>query len=165
MILMRETTPETMRLGTRAASWSTPSMRNRIRISPSSASKWMSEAPSVTAWPRMLLTSLITGASSAWARMSVTSASSSSASSSIASATVLSIVPSFPIRASMSAAGATATWQLRPVAICTSSMARTLAGSAIASRSVPSLTYPTGTAWCRRADFSEIRLVAPMSTW
>ena len=27
-----------------------------------SGSKWMSEAPSATAWPRMLLTSLITGA-------------------------------------------------------------------------------------------------------
>ena len=65
MILMRETTPLTMRFGTRAASCSTPSMRKRIRISPSSRSKWMSEAPSVTAWPRMLLTSLITGASSA----------------------------------------------------------------------------------------------------
>ena len=67
-------------------------MRNLIRISPSLPSKWMSDAPSVTACPRMLLTSLITGASSADARMSVISvgfASSSSSSSAIASATVL----------------------------------------------------------------------------
>ena len=61
---------------------------------PRSGSKWMSEAPSATAWPRMLLTSLITGASSALAAdvgdLGELSGSSSSASSSaIASATVL----------------------------------------------------------------------------
>ena len=93
MILIRETTPATIRVGTRATSWSTPSTLNRIRISPSWGSKWMSEAPSVTAWPRMLLMSLITGASSAAARMSVTelrsASSSSSSESEIASATVL----------------------------------------------------------------------------
>ena len=73
MILMREITPATIRFGTRAVSCSTPSTRKRMRISPSSGSKWMSEAPSATAWPRMLLTSLMTGPSSAEARMSVIS--------------------------------------------------------------------------------------------
>ena len=47
MILMRETTPETIRFGTRAASCRTPSTRKRTRISSSSGSKWMSDAPSV----------------------------------------------------------------------------------------------------------------------
>ena len=44
-----ETTPAIIRFGTRADSYSTPSTRKRTRISPSSASKWMSEAPSFTA--------------------------------------------------------------------------------------------------------------------
>ena len=47
MIFTRETTPEIIRFGTRAASYSTPSTRKRTRISPSSGSKWMSEAPSL----------------------------------------------------------------------------------------------------------------------
>jgi hypothetical protein len=115
----------------------------------------------------MLFTSLITGASSAEARISLISAScsSSSSASSIASATVLCRVLSFPIRDSTSAAGATATRQFRPVAICTSSRATTLAGSAIARISVASSTKPIGTALWRRADLTEIRFAAPMSTW
>ena len=63
MILMRETTPATIRFGTRALSCRTPSIRKRMRMSPSSGSKWMSDAPSATACPRMLLTSFITGPS------------------------------------------------------------------------------------------------------
>ena len=35
MILMRETTPATIRFGTRATSWSTPSTRKRTRMSSS----------------------------------------------------------------------------------------------------------------------------------
>ncbi len=152
MILMRLTTPFTIRTGTRAASWSTPSTRKRMRISFSSRSKWTSEAPSATACERMLLTSLITGASSALARMSVMSASGSgsgcaAASSSTALSTVLSSVDSFPTSASMSPADATATRQLSPVAICTSSSASTFAGSAIASSSVCSSTKAIGTTW------------------
>ena len=54
MILIRETTAVTIRFGTFAASRSTPSTRKRTRISPSSGSKWTSEAPSATDWPRML---------------------------------------------------------------------------------------------------------------
>ena len=38
------------RFGTRAVSCSTPSTLKRTLISPSSASKWTSEAPSATAW-------------------------------------------------------------------------------------------------------------------
>ena len=53
MILMRETTPATIRLGTRATSLSTPSTRKRTRMSFSSGSKWTSEAPSLTACPRI----------------------------------------------------------------------------------------------------------------
>ena len=54
MIFKREITALTMRLGTWAASRRTPSIRKRTRISPSSGSKWMSEAPSPTAWPSTL---------------------------------------------------------------------------------------------------------------
>ena len=54
MILIREITALIIRFGTCAASLSTPSTRKRTRISPSSGSRWMSEAPSATAWPRML---------------------------------------------------------------------------------------------------------------
>ena len=54
MILTREITALTIRLGTCAASRSTPSTRKRTRISSSPGSKWTSEAPSPTAWPRML---------------------------------------------------------------------------------------------------------------
>ena len=53
MILIREITPATIRRGTRAASLSTPSTRKRTRMSFSSISKWTSDAPSVTAWPRI----------------------------------------------------------------------------------------------------------------
>ena len=54
MILIREITAPVIRRGTCAASFSTPSMRKRTRISSSSGSRWMSEAPSPTAWARML---------------------------------------------------------------------------------------------------------------
>ena len=53
MILMRETTPATIRFGTRAASIRTPSTRKRTRISPSCGSKCTSEAPSLIACPRI----------------------------------------------------------------------------------------------------------------
>ena len=54
MIFSREITALIIRFGTCAASFSTPSMRKRTRSSPSSGSRWMSEAPSPTAWARML---------------------------------------------------------------------------------------------------------------
>ena len=137
-------------------------------MSSSSGSKWMSEAFSATAWPRMLFTSLMTGPSWAEARRSVISAgpssSDSSSSSAIASATVLCIVLSFVITPSMSSADATATAQLSPVAICTSSSANRLVGSAIASRRVLSSMNETGSTWCRRADLAGTRLAAPIST-
>ena len=78
MIFTRETMPGTMRRGIWVVSRSTPSTRKRTRISRPSGSKWMSEAPSSTAWAMIEFTSLITGASSADSRISVTSASSSS---------------------------------------------------------------------------------------
>ncbi len=49
MILIREITAETIRRGTWAASWRTPSTRKRTRMSSCSGSKWMSETPSLTA--------------------------------------------------------------------------------------------------------------------
>jgi hypothetical protein len=64
----------------------------------------------------------------------------------------------------MSAGGATATRQLSPVAIWTSSSARTFAGSAIARSTLPSSMKEIGMAWWRRADFTEIRFAAAMST-
>ena len=78
MIFTRETVPAIMRFGICVVSRSTPSTRKRTRISRPSGSKWMSEAPSSTAWAMIELTSLMTGASSADSRISVTSASSSS---------------------------------------------------------------------------------------
>ena len=78
MIFTREITPATMRRGIWVVSRSTPSTRKRTRMSRPSGSKWMSEAPSSTAWAMIELTSLMTGASSADSRISVTSASSSS---------------------------------------------------------------------------------------
>ena len=78
----------------------------------------------------------MTGASSADSRSSVTGASASSSSSSIASETAVSSVLRRRIRASMSSSAATATSHPRPVIICTSSIAITFAGSAIASSRV-----------------------------
>ena len=46
MILIRDTTPATIRRLTVAAGASTPSTRKRTRASPSSVLMWMSEAPS-----------------------------------------------------------------------------------------------------------------------
>ena len=60
-----------MRRGMVVVSRSTPSTRKRTRISRPSGSKWMSEAPSSTAWAMIELTSLMTGASSADSRISV----------------------------------------------------------------------------------------------
>ena len=73
MIFRRDTTPATMRRGTVIVSTSTPSMRKRTRIEPSSGSKWMSEVPCSTAWAMIWLTSLMTGASSADSRRSTIS--------------------------------------------------------------------------------------------
>ena len=72
MIFTRETTPATIRRGIDVVSLSTPSIRKRTRMSRPSGSKWMSDAPSSTAWAMIELTSLMTGASSADSRMSVT---------------------------------------------------------------------------------------------
>jgi hypothetical protein len=57
---------------------------------------------------------------------------------------LLCIVPIFVISDSMSLAGATATAQLRPVAIWTSSSASRFVGSTIASRRVLSSMKATG---------------------
>ena len=73
MILMRDTTPGIIRRGTVVDSDITPSTRKRTRISRSSESKWTSEAPRCTASERIEWTSLMTGASSADSRRSVTS--------------------------------------------------------------------------------------------
>ena len=81
----------------------------------------------------------MTGASSADSRISVTSAelrSTSASSSETASETADSSELRRLIRFSMSTSAATATRQVRPVIICTSSTASTFAGSAIASSSV-----------------------------
>ena len=104
MIFTRETTPATIRRGIVVVSRSTPSTRKRTRISRPSGSKWMSEARSSTAWAMIELTSLMTGASSADSRISVTSASSASPSST-ASATASSSRLMRPIRPWMSSGG------------------------------------------------------------
>ena len=80
MILIRETTPETIRFGTVVSSVSTPSIRIRTRssrparpLSSGWGSKWMSDAPCSVACAMIECTSLITGASSADSRRSTTS--------------------------------------------------------------------------------------------
>ena len=79
MILMRETTPATMlaRDPRRVAEDAVDAVAH-ARASPSTGSKWMSEAPCSTPWPMSECTSLMTGASSADSRRSTTSAPSSS---------------------------------------------------------------------------------------
>ena len=63
MILIRDTTPLDMRRLIVAAGESTPSTRNRTRVSPSSGLTWMSEAPCWMAWATIEWTSLMIGAS------------------------------------------------------------------------------------------------------
>ncbi len=87
MSLRRETSALAMRFSFITCSWSTPSMRWRIRSTDSSGSMWMSEAPTCTASSKMVCKSLTTGAlarSSLWiicARSKSVSASSSPSSS------------------------------------------------------------------------------------
>ncbi len=64
----------------------------------------------------------------------------------------------------MSSGAATATRQLSPVAIWMSSTASTLAGSATASSSVSLSRWPTGIALVRRAELTETRFAAAIST-
>ena len=126
-----------MRRGIWVVSRSTPSTRKRTRISRPSGSKWMSDAPSSTAWPMIELTSLMTGASSADSRISETSASSSSPIS-IASATASSKRLMRPISPAMSSGEATTGRTSLPVISFRSSSASTFDGSDIATSSMPS---------------------------
>ena len=64
MTLSRDTTPAAIERGWRMRSWSTPSMRNRMRRSCSVGSTWMSDARSCTAWRITRFTNLTIGASS-----------------------------------------------------------------------------------------------------
>ena len=148
MILIRDTTPGTIRRLIVAAGVSTPSTRNSTFASPSSGLTWMSEAPCCTAWAMIECTSLMTGAS--WSASSASVPGSSSASASACSSTMSSIDSSIPASRvssrSRSSTEATATRTRRPVIIATSSIVSTFVGSAIASSSVPSSANPTGTA-------------------
>ena len=137
MIFTRDTTPATMRRGIVVLSLSTPSTRKRTRISRPSGSKWRSEAPSCTAWAMIVLTSLMTGASSADSRMSETSARSSVRSSCTASAIASSSRFMRAIRLATSSADATTGRSSWPVSSLRSSSASTFDGSAIATSSTP----------------------------
>ncbi len=163
MILMRETTPGTIRPGIFAISSSTPSTRMRTRISRASASKWTSDAPWVTACESSALTSLTIGVSVAasWTSNISTSACESSSTTSV---TALSSRVMLAMTARMSSRVATATWTFIPVWISTSSMATTLAGSAMATTSVSSPSRATGTSSHRRATSGGRRLTAAMSS-
>ncbi len=145
MIFTRETTPATIRRGIEVVSESTPSTRKRTRMSRPSGSKWMSEAPSSTAWAMTELTSLMTGASSADSRMSVTAPSVSSSSSSTASATASSRRDMRLISPAMSSGEATTGRSSCLVRSFMSSRASTFDGSTIATSSFPS-SWPIGTA-------------------
>ena len=143
MIFTRLMTPETMRLGIVVVSISTPSMRKRTRRSLPSGSRWTSDAPCSTAWAMTWLTSLMTGWSSALSRRSTISAGPSSKFSSPpneTSSTTSSRRVMRLMRPLMSSRLATAARTSRPVMIAMSSIARTLAGSAIATSSVRSST-------------------------
>ena len=149
MILMRETTPAFIRFGICVVSLRTPSTRKRTRMSRDSiGSKWTSDAPSSTAWAISELTSLMTGASSADSRISVSAASSSSSStSSIASATASSRRLIRAITAAMSSGDATTRVIACPVISFRSSSASTFDGSTIAtSRRLPVSSKPIGAA-------------------
>ena len=73
MILMRETTPATIRRGTVVTSASTPSTRKRTRISRPSGSRWMSDAPLLDRLGDDRVDELDDGRSSADSRRSTTS--------------------------------------------------------------------------------------------
>ena len=154
MILIREMTPGTMRLGTVISSVRTPSTRIRTRSSESArplssdlGSKWMSDAPRSAASAMIEWTNLMTGASSADSRRSTTSSGAAPSSpSSTASCTASSNLFIREIRFWMSSAAATAGLTSRWVSSEMSSAASTLAGSDIASTRVCSSRYATGTA-------------------
>ena len=162
MIFTREIVPGTIRRGMCVLSRSTPSTRKRTRMSRPSGSKWMSEAPSSTPWAMIEFTSLITGASSADSRISVTSASSSSPSLT-AAATASSSLLMRPIRPWMSSAEPTTGITSWPVISFRSSSASTFDGSAIATSSEPPSSNPIGTDPSRRAAAGLIRLSAATS--
>ena len=82
MSLMRETNAATRFFGTVVESNTTPSTRKRTRKLPRRGSKWMSEAPRVTASAIIEWTSFTTGASLASWRSSMASVVGSSGSSS-----------------------------------------------------------------------------------
>src|SRR5437764_8588133 len=65
MILIRDVMAASSRFGGDSISWSTPSMRNRMRKTFSYGSQWMSLAPFWIASTSTMLTSFTTGASSA----------------------------------------------------------------------------------------------------
>ena len=159
MIFTRETVPAIIRRGIWVVSRSTPSTRKRTRISRPSGSKWMSEAPSSTAWAMIEFTSLITGASSADSRISVMSAISSSPCST-ASATASSSRLMRVITPAMSSGEATTGRTSLPVISFRSSRASTFDGSAMATSSWPFSSYPIGTAPSRRAACALIELRA-----
>jgi len=140
MILARETMPPTIRRGTVAVEARTPSTRKRTRSSRPSGSRWMSEAPSSTAWAMIELSSLMTGASSADSCRSMTSPASPScsATSEAAAWTTSSRRVSRVTSAEMPSRDATAGRTSMPVIRAMSSTARTLAGSAMATSSVRS---------------------------
>ena len=162
MIFTRETVPATIRRGICVVSRSTPSTRKRTRISRPSGSKWMSEAPSSTAWAMIELTSLMTGASSADSRISDTSASSSSPIS-IAAATASSSRLMRPIRPWMSSGEATTGRTSLPVISFRSSSASTFDGSDMAIMRIPASSRPIGTAPSRRAACGVIEFSAVTS--
>ena len=107
MIFTRLMTPGTIRRGTVAESWRTPSTRKRTRSSLPSGARCTSEAPRSTAWAMIPLTSLMIGASSAVSRRSTIS-STVSASSTKVDCTTSSRCDSRLISAAMSSAEATA---------------------------------------------------------
>ena len=82
MTFTREMTAGASLAGTEVELVITPSMRRRTSSPTSAGSKWMSEAPSSTAWAMIEFTSLITGSSPADSARSATSTGSSSSGSS-----------------------------------------------------------------------------------
>ncbi len=140
MTFRRLISPFWMFLGECMTSWSTPSTRNRMRTSRSIGSMCTSEARSATAWVMIAFTSLTIGASSRAASISASLSSPSMAlAASLDRASIWSPMPLYlEMACSTSLAVATTGWTSRLVMARMSSSAYTLAGSDIATSSLPS---------------------------
>ncbi len=145
MIFRRLTMPAWALRGCVVISCNTPSTRYRTRTESSVGSMWMSDARSCTAPLITVFTNRTIGASSTISRNTDSSPESSSPTSwSPRSSTesVIRVMRSIAAVTSTRVATTGRTW--RPLALRTSSSARTLDGSLVATTSAPEGSNPIG---------------------